>query len=154
MSLKTFDPKAVIITLTASVLGSITVSGYAEDSFLKIARAEDTFTGVVGADGKDYTRSKSNNKSGTIAFTVQQSSDTNQYLSQLQAIDEASGTGTFTVMVTDLNYNEIYASNDCFFSKPPDTDKGKASGDREWTIVCPDLAMEILGALSQLSEIV
>ncbi len=151
--LKTYDPARVQISLVGTILGAILISGLAEDSFLKVARNEDTYSGVVGADGKDYTRSKSNNKSGTISFTLQQSADANQFLSQLQALDEAEATGTFTLLIQDNNYNEVYSSIDCFFSKPPDVDKGKASGEREWTIICPELTMSIFGILDALSEV-
>ena len=55
MSVYTYDPKAVILTV-----GGIPISGYSEGTFIDVTRNEPTWNLVVGADGL-VTRGKTNN---------------------------------------------------------------------------------------------
>ena len=64
MSVRTYDPREVIITI-----GGVPMSGFSDGTFLEIARSEPTWNMVVGADGYT-TRGKTNNFSGQVTITL------------------------------------------------------------------------------------
>ena len=92
-NLKKYDPKDIIITV-----GPHIVSGYADGTFVSVARQGDSFSSIAGADG-EVARARSNDKRGTITLTLMQTSRTNAYLSGLVAVDEETGNGVVPVTV-------------------------------------------------------
>lgn len=58
--MKTYDPSQVVATV-----GGRPLAGFAPGTFIEAERAEDAYSMTVGIDGEG-TRSKSNNKSGTV----------------------------------------------------------------------------------------
>src|SRR3990170_3725535 len=125
MSVKTYDPRQVIIIVAGNQM-----SGYADGSFVTVARNEDMFTLQVGTSGEG-TRSKSNNRSGTITFQLMQSSDSNQVLSALAAVDELSGAGAVPVMVKDNSGDSIYVAETGWIRKYADSEFAREAGPRE-----------------------
>ena len=128
MSVRTYDPKAVIVTING-----IPMSGYSDGTFVEIDRNEPTWNTVVGADGL-VTRGKTNNFSGTMTLSLKQSSPSNDVLSSLMAIDEATNTGVFPILVKDLSGNSIYFSADCWINQYANSTFDKAITDRQWTL--------------------
>lgn len=128
MAVRTYDPKQVIVTI-----GGIPLSGYSEGTFLEIARNEPTWNTVVGADGL-VTRGKTNNFSGTLTLTLKQSSPSNDVLSGFLALDEASNSGVFPVLVKDLSGDSIYFSGQCWVTQYANSTFGKDITDRQWTL--------------------
>jgi hypothetical protein len=66
----------------ASTVGTQTVTGYKEGTFVECERTAETGTLDVGSDG-EATLIISPNQSGTIKFTIQQSSPLNDYFNTL-----------------------------------------------------------------------
>ncbi len=128
MSVRTYDPKAVIVTV-----GGIPMSGYSDGTFLEIDRNEPTWNMVVGADGL-VTRGKTNNFSGTMTLTLKQSSPSNDVLSGFMAVDEATNNGVFPVLVKDLSGNSIYFSSSAWINQYANSTFDKAITDRQWTL--------------------
>ncbi len=128
MSVKTYDPKQVIVIVDGSQM-----SGFAEGTFVKVGRHEDAWSLQIGADGEG-TRSKSNNKSGTITFTLMQSSDSNVILSALAQLDELSNAGAVAVMVKDNSGSSLYVAEQAWIKKVADSEFGKEAGHREWVL--------------------
>ncbi len=133
MAVRTYDPKAVIITI-----GNVPISGFSDGTFLEIARDEATWTKVVGADGY-VTRGKTNNFTGTMTLTLKQSSPSNDVLSTFMALDEVSGTGIVPILVKDLSGNSTYFTAQGWVRQFATSTFGKDINDREWTIDLADV---------------
>jgi hypothetical protein len=78
----TYDP-----LLYAMVVGSIPITGLAEGTFLKVKRNVDNFTRYTGTDG-ETSWARQHDKSGEISFVLKQTSECNDALSALMALDE------------------------------------------------------------------
>lgn len=122
------------------IFGVQQIEGFEEGSEIVVERAEDTFTKKVDVDG-NVTRSRSNNTSGTIKFTLSQFSASNKYLQTIMNLDERSGAGVFPSKVTD-NSNpdgELALATESWLTKPSNKGYGNESGPREWIIDCANL---------------
>lgn len=128
MSVRTYDPKNIIITV-----GGVPISGFSEGTFVEIDRNEPTWNLVVGADGL-VTRGKTNNFTGSVIITLKQSSPSNDILSGLLAIDEATNAGVFPVLIKDLSGNSIYFAGRCWINQYANSTFGKDISDRQWTL--------------------
>jgi hypothetical protein len=128
MAVRTYDPKQVIITISG-----VPMSGFSDGTFLEIDRNEPTWNTVVGADGL-VTRGKTNNFSGTLTLTLKQSSPSNDVLSGLMAVDEATNAGVFPVLVKDLSGNSIYFSAQAWVTQYANSSFGKDISDRQWIL--------------------
>lgn len=130
MPAKVYNPKEVTI-----IFGPVIVTGFADGTFLSVDFNEDAFTLQVGTDGEG-TRSKSNNDSATIAFTLMQSSDSNDLLSALHNIDKntPSGDGIVPLLIKDLQGSSLYTAETAWIRKAPTSEFAREAGPREWTI--------------------
>jgi len=137
--LKTYDAGDVSV-----VIGTRALSGLAEGTFVTVARAEQTFTKVVGADG-EVTRSKTNNKSGTYEITLLQGSSDNAFLSALHLADENTGAGIFPAGVKDNSGSSLHFGQQCWIQKPADAPYGRDAAERVWTIEIADMETFIGG---------
>lgn len=140
--LKTYNPQDVIITI-----GGAAMSGFAEDTFVNVARDEQSFTKVVGADGRT-SRSKTSNKSGTLTLTLMQTSDSNDVLSAYLAQDERSNDGTFSVLIQDNSGRTQIFSAVAWVQGMPAVEFGRDVGTREWVIELADIEFTIGGNFS------
>lgn len=137
-SFQAYDPAQVIITV-----GARSLSGFADGTFVRIARDTDSFTKYVGSDGV-VARTKTNNFSGSITVTLMQTSPDNNYLSALLSDAENStsaGAGVFNVQVVDKTGSSIFSSSNAWIRKPPDVDYSREFSTREWTIDVDKLEM-------------
>ena len=128
MAVRTYDPKAVIITI-----GGVPISGFSDGTFLEVIRNEPTWNMVVGADGF-VTRGKTNNFSGQVTLTLKQSSPSNDVLSGFIALDELTNAGIVPVLIKDLSGNSTYFSGQGWVQQYANSTFGKDINDREWTI--------------------
>jgi hypothetical protein len=138
-SLLTYDPKSVIL-----VVGGVPISGYADGTFVEVAREVDTFSKKTGADGYT-TRIKSNNTSGTVTITLMQTSPSNDVLSGFAALDQLSNAGVVPVMVKDSSGTSINVSAQGWIRKVPDQAFGAEINTREWAIDCAELLVFVGG---------
>jgi len=120
------------------VIGTRRIKGFAEGSEIKVARDEDSFKKTVGADG-EVSRSKTNNRSGSIEFELMSTSEDNNYLQNLVNIDENSGAGIVPAKVIDKSGTELEFSAQSWIRKPADRGRGSETGKRTWTIDCATL---------------
>lgn len=130
---KTYDPKKVSV-----IIGTHIASGFADGDFITVERDEDVWSTLTGADG-ETTRAKNANKSGKFTLRLLAASASNDVLSTLQLADEASGGGTFAVMVKDGSGRSLYAAAAAWISKAPSAAFGKEAGTREWVIATDEL---------------
>lgn len=120
------------------IVGTRALSGLAEGTFVNVARDEDSFTKQVGADG-EVTRSKTNNRSGSIEITLQQGSSDNLYLSGLHTADENTGNGIFPVIVKDNSGESLAFGREAWVRKPADQAFGRDAAERTWVIDVAEL---------------
>lgn len=133
MGTRTYDPKNII----ANVFG-IPLTGWADGSFIKVTRDEDTFSKQVGAGG-EIARTRNRNRGAKITFSLMATSPENDLLSAQAKLDEATGMGTGAVQIKDLNGTTQVDAAEAWISKPADVEFGKEVGAREWTIDVADL---------------
>ena len=92
MALKIYDPDEVTI-----VMGPVLItSGLADGEFVRVEQESDAFSDVVGTDG-EVARSKTNDRRATITFMLLQTSDFNDQLSALTALDQSTSGGAGVV---------------------------------------------------------
>ena len=124
------------------------VTGYAPDEFLMIETEDEDWVTEEGADGQ-VVRSMIPNAIAKITLTLQQTSITNDLLTQLHAcgkgFDTANKVGldifTFTVK-PPLAYvgddASLFSSANCYVSKIAPMTYAKESGTRTWEITAVD----------------
>lgn len=138
MPVLTYDPGSVIVSI-----GGANMSGFADGTFVVVEREEDSFVKHVGADG-EVSRSKSNNKSGSLTLTLASTSNSNAVLSGFATVDENTGDGIVPVLVKDASGTSVYFAGEAWVRKPANAEFGNEVGDREWVL---DLAsVEMLTA--------
>lgn len=135
MSLRTYDPAQVTVAIGGAIM-----SGYTDGTFVEIARNDNTWNTVVGADGL-VTRGKSNNRSATLTLTLKQSSPSNDVLSALLVADELTNGSVFPVLIKDLSGTSIYFSAQAFINTFAGATYSKDITDRSWTFTLADCDM-------------
>lgn len=137
-TVRTYDPKNVIVTF-----GTLTLGGFAEGSFIKIERSGDLFTSVKGADGR-IDRVNNNNNLYNIEITLKQVSPTNEALAAVAIADSLTNGGVLPFSIKDLRSSRAYLPTDAlgdnivfagqaWISKDPETEYSDAMSNRVWT---------------------
>lgn len=127
---RTYDPKKVVITI-----GSHTVTGYAEGTFISVEPEGDGTTAQAGADG-EVARALSNNPLSTVTLTLQQTSPSNDFLSELFRRDRASGGGgVLPLQVRDLRGTSLLAASQAWVTNWPTYERGAELNDSEWALM-------------------
>lgn len=139
MSVSTFDPKSVVITI-----GGVPISGYADGTFVEITADNQQFTKVVGADGYT-TRVKSNNYGGTLTLTLAQTSPSNDYLSGLLQRDRATNTGVVPLLIKDMSGTTLIFSATAWVQQFPDVSFGNEMNNRAWSFDLAEIDLLIGG---------
>lgn len=128
---KLYDPGQIVI-----VFGPVLIQGgFAPDSFVKIARAEKSFSSKPGADG-EVTRVRSRVKMGSFTFTLQATSGANALLNALVLADEASPSGVsiFPCSVKDLLGVDLAVGSQSWLAGYADREYAKDVTVREWQV--------------------
>ena len=115
------------------IVGTRRATGLVEGSFVTAIRDAQTFTKQVGSDG-EITRSKTNNKAGSVQIVVQQGSDFNDFLSELHLIDENTSNGIVPIMVIDDSGTTNIFARQAWIQKPADMSRAAEAGEVTWTI--------------------
>lgn len=139
---QTYDPLRNVITC-----GSLTISGYGPDSFIKITRSSPIFTTQVGAGG-DVARSRSQDKTATIEITIMQTSPSNDQLSALAKADEIDGSGIFPFQMKDLNSTTVCSAQSAWVESWPDMERAKETGVCVWKLAAAKMNTFIGGGIS------
>lgn len=132
MSLRTFDPKEVSI-----IFGELIIRGFGETA-ISVVRDNPAWQMVIGADG-EATRVKSNDRSGTITITLQQSSPSNDDLSTIALADEVSNAGLRPFFMKDNLGSTIYSAASAYIEQVPEAAYGKTPNERTWVIKTDNL---------------
>lgn len=131
----------------ASFLGNALPLATGPDTFLKVSRNQDGYTTQVGASGYG-TRSRINDKSGTVELTLMAASQTNDILMAIALSDElAPGSGAGPLFIKEANGTTVVAAQNAWIKKIPDMERGKEAGTVTWVFESDNLEMFIGGLL-------
>lgn len=138
---KNYDPGRIIV-----IFKGAQIQGYAEGSFVKASRSEETFKTSVGAGG-DVVRVRNRNKMGSVVITLQAAAASNDVLQAFHDTDELTGLGYGALMIKDLNGSTLITAEKAWIQKPADGEYGADSPSREWTIDCAEIIIKNGGAV-------
>ena len=127
LTVRSYDPKQVVVTFGPAVL-----TGYAEGTFIKIARNGNAFEKSRGADG-GVDRVNKNALDYTVTLTLKQTSPINAILSGLLLADQISNSGTLPFVVKDLGGATLFTAAQAWIAKDPDQEFSDSLTTREWT---------------------
>lgn len=133
MAVLTYDPDQISV-----IVGGQIMSGFGDGTFVSVDRNSDAFTLQMGATGAG-TRSKSNNRSGRITVSLQQTSESNDALQAFATADELSNSGTFPVLVKDNQGRSLYAAEIAWVVKVPTGAYATENSNREWILETDNL---------------
>ena len=139
MSVKTYDAAKVLI-----IVNGIPIQGYAKGSFLKVSRDSPSFTKKTGSSG-ETARARTNDDSGTAEITLMATSLSNDALSALRALDEATGDGVGPFLAKDNSGRTIVDSESCWIRKQADYEASDEITDRVWVIDLDNANMFVAG---------
>lgn len=138
-----FDPAQVEVTVMSQ-----SIVGFSEEK-VTVERANPGWELTVGADG-DATRVKSNDLSGTITITLQQTSPSNNLLSTLFEIDDSDDTGVVAVTIKDEKGFTYVSAPKAYVEKLPEASFAKTHSDRVWVLRCHELTYFLGGNFEQI----
>jgi hypothetical protein len=145
--LSTFTPAQLTVIISQASTGiAHIISGFSEDSIIQIERVAETYTLYTGADNTS-TRVRSSNKSAKLSISLQQTSASNDVLSQLYANDMEAGdsSGVFSIHVKDLSGRSDYFSDDAYIGVVPNSNFSNSMQIRDWVIHAHNLESIIGG---------
>lgn len=144
----TYSPIDVSVVLAHQASGMVhIVSGFAEDSFVNIERAKDTYDHYTGVDNT-ATRIYSANTSGKVTLGLQQSSASNDVLTALYNYDKqyrGTSKGLFSITVKDGSGRSIMFAQEAYVGIVPNQQFGSGMNTREWVINCTQMGDTIGG---------
>jgi len=128
--MKTYDPTEVQINL-----GPLTLTGFADGTFIKVARnTTERYKKKVGAKG-EVSRSRVTDNSGTVEVTLKHTSPSN---GKMYALDRSPATFPLTI-IENGEAKFVAASTEAWIEKLPDPEFGEEEGNAVWVIGCADL---------------
>lgn len=156
MAHKTYAPKDVTVAWN-----NIAITGFGEDSFLRLSWDEDVFTKHVGANGT-LALTKSADETGTIEVELMATATDNIVLG---AIEKAQRAATASVAfsnfeISDPSGNALAVAINAYIMSRPDVDLGSDQNTKVWTFGCermefidvpPELAARIDSAVDALT---
>lgn len=137
--MKSYSPGEISVIVDGQI-----ISGFAEGTFISVARDEDSSTFVPSATGGG-SRTKNANKAGKFTFTLQQTSESNQALSDLLKADEDGDNSIFPVLVRDNSGADLHKAEQVYIVKYPQSDYAKELSNREWVLQAEVLEMNLGG---------
>lgn len=133
--LGTYDPKEVSL-----FFGVLQVSGFADGTFITCARTDkDLYKNHTGAYG-ETARTKNNNRTGTITFTLKSTSPSNAALDLLKNNPIAIP----SLVKNNSSGKHIAGAIESWIQTEPDKAYGVEEQMVEWVIFCADLNMSHL----------
>jgi membrane-associated protease RseP (regulator of RpoE activity) len=138
-SVKTFDPRKVKV-----LVNGVPVTGFADGTFLSIASNGEQATRSVGADG-EVSRAITADYTSTVVVTLKQTSQSNDMLMAYSKLDQLSGSGLFSLAITDLGGTTLFFWDSAFIQQVPDAEFGKEISERAWTILTGQPVQSFVG---------
>ena len=134
--LREYDPTKVILIFAGIPLNRGIVRG----TFITVARTTRTWRHEKGCDG-EATRVRTNDFSGIVEVTMQQSAAIQAALAAVLLVDETTGLGVGPLYMQDFSGRTLHASPRAYIEGAPDDGFGTDIGARTWAFVCDPLLM-------------
>ena len=135
----TYTPNEISVVISqASSNISHTISGYAEDSIVKVDRVTDDWELYVGADNTT-TRVYKGSTATKVSLSLQQTASSNDVLSYIRNNDLATlnASGLFSITIKDNSGRSVYFAQQAFLMGPANSEFGNTMHHREWVICAP-----------------
>lgn len=135
--LSTYSPQDVTVVLSQGAVSHV-VSGFAEGTFVTVARNSETFEMYTGADNTN-TRIYKPNTSCMVTISLAQTSNSNDILSALYLQDVATrnSTGLFALTVKDTSGRSLFSASQAYIATVPDAEFSDSMSTRDWVVHCP-----------------
>lgn len=136
---KTYDPKMV-----SASFGALTISGYADGTFINVTRSGEAFTKRKGSGG-DVERTNKNAFDFTIEITLLQTSSINTALSALMDADQLGNVGVLPFIIKDISGQTLFTAPQAWISQDPALEESDETTNRTWTFQTGPAAMVVGG---------
>lgn len=127
MTISTYDPEAVYLTIGEQIVTNWNIISVTRDSFPILT--------VKGIRGK-HTRVISYDMSATIRLTIPASSEWNSMLSSVLTSDITQGTARLSIMLKDTGGTSLVKSEEAFVVNFADISFDSSLSERVWVIQC------------------
>lgn len=140
MAIPIYSPSDVIITLA----GMHHVTGYANDTFVRITKDVRPFSRVRAMDG-ELARMYSKDEGYRVELTLAQSSSTNNILTMLHNIDSATHMGKFPLFIKDGKGQTNFLAATAWIEQIPEVTFGSQISNWTWVFGCSGVVLTIGG---------
>jgi hypothetical protein len=128
----TFNPKDVTVIISRGEV-SHTVSGFQENQLLTVAQDKPRYAKYTSADDI-HSRVYSGDTSATITLHLNQTSASNDILTQLHLLDVRTNTGFFSIIIKDNSGRSVVYSQEAYIAEIPSSNFGTSVEARDWVI--------------------
>ena len=131
---------------TIVLVNGIEITEWAEgDDVIQIGRINDSLSHVIGASG-EMAVAISADRSGQFTFNLQQTAESNAFLTGLVTAAENGAFVPVFVQFKDTEGNDLASGTQGYIPKPADMTRGSGINGQEWRVVVERLDMLLGGA--------
>ena len=131
---------------TIVLIQGVEISEWAEgDDVIQVARLNDSSSHVIGASG-EMAVAISADRSGEFILSLQQTSQSNAFLTSLVTAAENGAFVPIFAQFKDTEGNDLASGTQGYIRKPADLARGMGINSQEWQIVVERLDMLLGGA--------
>ena len=139
--MKTYDPKKIII-----IFGVRQLTGMSEDSIVSITPNGEGLQTYVGADG-DVARSLDPDATYEVTVSLNTTSNSNDYLSNVYNYDRETGNGIAPLLIKDLAGTTLFSAPEAWVSNMPEASRGLTVDTQEWVFRTGQVEDAVIGGL-------
>ena len=139
--MKTYDPKKVIV-----IFGARQLKGMSEDSIVSIKPNGEGLQTYVGADG-DVARSLDPDATYEVTVSLNTTSNSNDYLSNMYNYDRETGDGIAPLLIKDLAGTTLFSAPEAWVANMPEASRGLTVDTQEWVFRTGQVEDAIIGGL-------
>lgn len=140
MTIRSYSPSDVQILLG----GFYQLSGFVEDSFIKISKDIEPYSITRTADGRT---ARTHRKDGTYTVTLSlaSTSPANDVLMKIHQVDELTQLGKFPLFIKDSLGSSLFLAPTCWITQVPDLEFASNITTRRWSIQASNATLNIGG---------
>ena len=139
--MKTHDPKKIIV-----IFGARQLTGMSEDSIVSITPNGEGLQTYVGADG-DVARSLDPDATYEVTVSLNTTSNSNDYLSNMYNYDRETGDGIAPLLIKDLAGTTLFSAPEAWVANMPEASRGLTVDTQEWVFRTGQVEDAIIGGL-------
>ncbi len=114
--------------------GFIQITGFVDGTFISVDKDEMPYSSIRMPDGT-IARKNNNSQTYTITITLHNGADTNNLLTKMWQLDEATkGRGKFPLLIKDQSGSDLLFSTESWIEGIPSMTKSNAIDSRVWVI--------------------